>query len=82
MFKFELDQTVFYLVDNSVRSAKISSRVVVENSHDAWASTKEQKQSWQPFGPSEIRYATCHGILPQGKIFATKEELAASLIGV
>lgn len=75
----EIGQKVFYMIDSRVHSAEITSKSVVENVHDRWANTKEQKQTWTPFGESGTFYATCHGIIPAGKAFSSKKELLGSL---
>ena len=80
MFKFNLEQLVFYLVDNRIHSAPITSRMVVENSHDDWACTNEQKAAWQPFGPSAVKYATCHGTFGENQIFESREALSKNLV--
>lgn len=79
VFKFKLGQTVWYLHDNRVHNTTLSSRMMVENSHKNWASTDTQKESWTPFGKTCIVYASCHGHWKENQIFASKEELLASL---
>lgn len=78
-FKFKLGQEVFYMCDNRVHSTKVTSRMIVENSHESWASTETQKNSWMPFGKTGVMYASCHGRWMESEIFATKAELLASL---
>ena len=70
---------VWYLGENGVYSAPVQSIMTVENVHEDWACTKEQKEAFTPFGPSGTFIATVHGILPVNKVFKTKEELLASL---
>ncbi len=78
--KYELGQVIYYILDNRVHSAPVGSRMTVENSHDDWAHTSAQKESWTPFGESRIVYATCHNnSLTEEECFASKEELLASL---
>ena len=77
--KYAIGQTVYYIMDNRVCSSDVTSRMKVENAQDRWASTQEEKQSCTPFGFSRVQYATCHGILEEEKVFATKEDLLASL---
>ncbi len=77
--KYKLGQIVYYMANNRVHGSTITSVNVVENMHNDWNSNKEQKQTWQPFGPSGIFYATCHGVLEEEKVFASQEELTASL---
>ena len=80
MFKFVLEEIVYYLVDNKVRSAPILSRMLVDNLHDDWASTNEQKLTWQYFGPSIISYRTIDGVFAEHQLFNSKESLAKFLI--
>ncbi len=81
--KFKNGDTIFYMgVHNEqgvVMSGKVWTVAAIENEHDDWACTKEQKDSWQHFGPSGIFYVTCHGVIPEEKAFATKEELLVTL---
>lgn len=77
--KFNLEQVVWYMLDNRVHSAKVTSRTIVENVHENWNSTAVQRAAWQPFGNSGIRYGTTHGQFSENQIFGTKEELLQSL---
>lgn len=77
--KYALEQTIFYIGDNKVRSAPILSRMVVENLHDDWSSNADQKELWLPFGSAKIVYNTCHGEVLESKAFASKEDLLNSL---
>lgn len=81
MFKYALDQVVFYLQDNRVHSAPVLSRKYVDNK---WADkdihTDAQQESFQRFGPGVVKYATVHGEYTESKLFANREDLAASLL--
>ena len=80
MFKFELDQTVYYIKDNRLHSAPIMSRMVVENLKPTWNSTKEQVDFYQRFGPCRVVYATVHGTYDESSLFESPEALAAFII--
>lgn len=80
MFKYELDQTIYYMLDNCIGSAPVTSRVCIENLHETWNSNESQRQLWQPKGNSGVYYYTCHGEVPEGAAFATARELADSLV--
>lgn len=77
--KFELDQLVYYIEHNKMHSAKILARMQVDNLHPDWNSTVEQKSTFTPFGVAGIFYATCHGIYPESRIYASRKEAAESL---
>jgi len=77
--KFALGQLVFFMCENRIHSAKVQSRKVVENAHDGWASTEEQKGEWQPFGKSGIRYRTVGQTHIELDLFASREELLEAL---
>ena len=79
MFKFEIDQLVFYMGDNKVCSAPILSRMCVENNPELNPANTEQETMYRPFGETRIRYKTIHGVYKEDVLFATKEELLASL---
>ena len=80
MFKFELDQTVYYIKDNRLHSAPVLSRMVVENLKPTWNSTKEQADLFQRFGPCRVVYATVHGTYDETTLFESREALAAAII--
>jgi hypothetical protein len=79
MFKYELEQVIYYMIDSKVHSAPVMSRCIVENAHEDWAHTAEQKGTFTAFGPAKRVYSTCHCIVGEEFAFATKEELVASL---
>jgi len=78
--KFELDQLVYYIENNKVHSAKVIARMKVENLHPDWNSTKAQREAFTPFGSEGVFYSTCHNIYPENLLFASREELAQSLL--
>ena len=78
--KFELGQLVFYVDDDHVNSAKVTSRTIVENvSNDYRSENDEQKKLWLPFGYNGIRYQTCHGTWDEHQLHASKKELLENL---
>lgn len=77
--KYELEQTIFYIMDNVVHSAPVLSRMCVENAHDEWISNEEQKDAFAPFGFSGIKYSTCHGTIEEKHAFSSVDELLESL---
>ena len=80
MFKFELDQTVYYLMNNRMCSAPVVSRMLAENLHANWNATKEQVEMWQRFGPCRVLYATVHGEHEEATLFESREALAAAIL--
>lgn len=80
MFKFELDQTVYFLINNRVCSAPVVCRMLAENLHAKWNATKEQVEMWQRFGPCRVVYATVHGAHEENTLFASRQELAAAIL--
>lgn len=80
MFKFELEQLIYYIRENRLHSAPVLARVIVENAHDDWACTDAQKELFTPFGKSREAYATCHGFVLVEEAFASREDLVDSLI--
>ncbi len=83
MFKFKIGQEVYCILENRLHSAKILSRQFTENSEfgNKNACTQAQKETYQAFGPDEIKYSTIHGIFSEAELFATKEDLVKHLIG-
>lgn len=64
----KLLDVVFYNKNGQPHSAPVLSIVTVENAHDNWASTKQQKAVFQPMGPSGKLYFTVHGIVTPEEI--------------
>lgn len=80
MFKFELDQVIFYMRENHLHSAKVLARMRVENQYEHWACTAAQEKLFTPFGPSREVYSTCHGFIPVEEAFASKQDLVEALV--
>jgi len=80
VFKFDLDQTVYYLLDNKIHSAPILSRMICENLHNSFSSTKEQKETFMQFGENGEFYGTCHGSFRAEETFGSKEDLITILL--
>ena len=70
MFKYNLDQIIFYLMENRIHSAPVISRIYVDNLNQDWACTKEQKELFTRFGNNCIKYSTCHGEIEENKAFS------------
>lgn len=75
MFKFNLDQLVWYMMDGAICSAPVITRMIVDNLHDDWACTGEQYEFYQYFGPSGEFYKTVHGVVLSSEAFSSKGEL-------
>lgn len=69
MFKFELEQVVFYILSNRLHSAPIRSRMIVEN-----------VGLCKDFGDATVSYATVHGNFQEYLLFESREALAEDLI--
>jgi hypothetical protein len=72
MFKFNIEQLVFYIHENKICSAKILARRYIDHIKDF---------AENPFGEDCILYYTCHGIFDEDQIFASKDELIEHLKG-
>ena len=73
--KYGLDQVIHYMRDNRPHSAPVLARMQVDNLHDDFASTPEQKAIFTPFGPSRAVYATCHGLVLEDDAHPSKASL-------
>lgn len=73
-------QEVWYILENKIHSAPVLSIMTVENEHEDWAHTKEQKELFTRFGPAGVFIATVHTTLSAEKVFTSKEDLVASLL--
>jgi hypothetical protein len=76
MFKYEIEQIVWYLKDNKPHSAPILSRRYVD--HDR---SVVNQQDFGSFGRSCIDYETIHAVFPQSKCFENRTELSKWVMG-
>lgn len=74
MFKYNLNDLVHYQKSGKYHSARILSRMCVENVHDNWSTTAAQRAAFQKFGRARIVYATIHGEFSEPELFPTAEE--------
>lgn len=79
MFKYQLDQLIYYMANNQVHSAPVLSRMYVDSLRPDWNYTPELREIFTPFGESGAVYATCHGKIPESKAFGSPKELMDSL---
>ena len=77
--KYELNQLVWYLKDNKIHSAKILSRMLVENALSEGTSDIELFEKNYAFGCNCLEYSTVHGKFKEDQLFPSKEELIESL---
>lgn len=75
----KLGQLVWYMLDGKVHSASVLSVMTVQNAHDDWAHTKEQKHTFQRFGESRTMIATVHATLDATEVFDNKSALLESV---
>ena len=80
MFKFELDQLIYYIRNDRIHSAPVLARIIVENAKENWACTYVQKALFTPFGVGREAYSTCHGFVPAKDAFASRQDLVDSLL--
>lgn len=76
---YELGADIYYFRDNRVHSAPVLARMIVDNLHEDWAHTAEQKDLWTPWGKGGVYYRTCHGIFEHREVFGSKQELLDSM---
>ncbi len=69
MFKYELEQKVFYLRNNRIHSAPILARKYIDNVQHEFLKFKE----------ACIKYETCHATFNENALFASKDALIESL---
>ena len=80
MFTFDLNQIIYYILDNRIHSAKVLARMQVDNAHEDWVCNDVQKELYTPFGPGGVFYSTCHGIISNRQAFGSRQDLVDSLI--
>ena len=79
MFRFQLGQTVYYLINGIIHNAPIYTRMIVENLHDDRCVTSEQESIFMYFGNSRINYRTIHGVFDETNLYETIEEASHAL---
>lgn len=72
---FNVGQIIYYMKDNRPHSAPIQARMIVNNLHDDWDCTKEQRGLFNPFGKAGVMYSTCHGLVNAVDAFGSKEAM-------
>lgn len=77
MFKFELNQLIYYMRNNKVCSAHVMSRKCVENFKSGY--NHQQKELYERFGEAAVVYSTVHGEVKESEAFPSKETLLESL---
>ena len=80
MFKFELDQFIYYIRNDRIHCARVLARIIVENAYENWAHNDVQKELFTPFGVGREAYSTCHGFVPANDAFASRQDLVNSLL--
>lgn len=73
----QVGQLVWYMNEGRVHSAPVISKMTVENAHEDWAHTDEQKRLFTRFGRARTVYATCHGEFEE--VYESKQALLESL---
>lgn len=81
MFKFSLNDVVWYMKNNRIHSAGVLSRKYVDNDRvrSKLIATREQKKFFNRFGTTGKTYATCHGEFDESQLFRSKKELLKNL---
>jgi hypothetical protein len=75
VFKYKLNQIVWYVKSGKNHSARILSRKYVDNAHDNWGSTQAQRDAFKTFGRASIVYATIHGKFEEPELFPSEKDL-------
>lgn len=73
MFKFKLNDTVFFMVDNKVSSSIVKGRKLVEYDQPKGMAIFDK------LGKAGAEYETANAVKREEELFASKEELLASL---
>jgi hypothetical protein len=74
-----LGALVWYMCDGRVHSAPVLSIQTVQNLHEEWAHTNEQKHTFTRFGTARTDVATVHGTFDAKACYSSKKELLESL---
>ncbi len=72
-FAYELGQIVYYYKGNTIHSAQILSRMIVENLHNDCIYTNVERNAFAQFGEACEFYSTVQGIFPKTALFLHKD---------
>ena len=76
----KIGDTIYYMRENRLHSAPILSKITVENMHEDWISTDEQKEMFAPYGSEGTRFFTCHGEVHENEAYVSHAELFKGLL--
>ena len=75
-----LDDVIWYMMDGRIHSAPVLAKMKVDNLHEERVCNDVQAGLFTPFGKAGIYYGTCHGIINDSLVYASKELLVESLL--
>ena len=75
MFKYEIGQTVWYIKDNCVHSAKVGARVNQEVDPEF----QKLLRAGNPWGDNKLLYGTVHGNWREDQIHRSVDDLLYAL---
>jgi hypothetical protein len=78
VFKFNVNDAIYYMHSNKVICSRVVARLRVD--FDKWISPQIDDDTWSPFGDSRIEYATRdQHLVEESNAYGSKEELLAAL---
>jgi hypothetical protein len=72
LFKYDVEQLIYYMGNNKVHSAPVLGRLYVEECVQQIGGSLSDL-------PNGCHYKTCHGIFTESEVFGTRQELLESL---
>lgn len=81
MYKYSLDQTVWFLIENDIYSAPVLTRANIENAHEDMIANPEQEAIFAALGRAGNYYVTIHCVIKEELLFESKEKLLLHYAG-
>lgn len=75
MYKYSLEQTVWYLIENETYSAPVLTRANIENAHEDMIANTTQEKIFAALGRNGNYYVTIHCVIKEELLFESKEDL-------
>ncbi len=77
--KYELEQVIYYMLNNKPHNAPVLSRRCIENAHEDLVANECQDTFFKRFGDSGVVYSTCHTEVAEEEAYSSKEDMIRTL---
>lgn len=74
MARASLNQVIYYYFNDQIQCSPVLSILEIQNAKQDLAHTKVQERYYMRFGPSGVKYATCHGEFDESEVALDRSE--------